>query len=479
MADYIWDPSNLVMGSTIKGNGSVQGLEYHRDGRFLVMTTSNGTITLIDSLSGLEKKKIYAKSTGVGKVQYTHHESSIICSSSEKRSPDIRYLCLHENRYLRLFTGHSDKINSLSMSPIDDNFLSSSNDRTVIQWDLSSPNPIAKLQLPSNTSNTYVSYDDSGVVFGVLCRNHSTNYYHIKLYDSRQYQQGPFMDIAPDKSLLSQTIQSLHTRPRGQSDSSLSTNERMRIKSLLSADWTEFLFSPCGSDQVLVNTTSDAILIFDGYHPTTPPQIISHNHYDSSLSLGLSVTPDSKHILAGTHDHKLNIYNLKSGMLEESYTGHSGPVMSVRANPKYDVLASACLDTILWTHAMDTEECDTKNIFACNNNIENNNNETNNKNSSSIKSTHPFQKSITGNNNNNNNNNRCDIYEDDMNAEKMTLMEEIEDEKDNERENEKEEKESVMDIERDDPNSSRGNRSHENMISIEDIIDRPLIPHNF
>ena len=48
----------------------------------------------------------------------------------------IRYLSLHDNRYLRYFKGHRDRVSALSMSPRDDSFLSAAMDRTVRMWDL-------------------------------------------------------------------------------------------------------------------------------------------------------------------------------------------------------------------------------------------------------------------------------------------------------------------------------------------------------
>jgi hypothetical protein len=64
--------------------------------------------------------------------------------------------------------------------------------------------PIAKLDLPNNCDYPYASFDESGVVFGVLCQEQSYNKTHqLKLYDARNYGAGPFQDIVPDKSLIS------------------------------------------------------------------------------------------------------------------------------------------------------------------------------------------------------------------------------------------------------------------------------------
>lgn len=51
-------------------------------------------------------------------------------------SPTCRYLSLHNNQYVRYFPGHTDRVVSLAMNPLNDMFMSASTDRTVKFWDL-------------------------------------------------------------------------------------------------------------------------------------------------------------------------------------------------------------------------------------------------------------------------------------------------------------------------------------------------------
>lgn len=53
-------------------------------------------------------------------------------------SDTIRYLSTHDNKYLRYFRGHSEKVVDLAINPQNDTFLSSSMDQTVQMWDLRS-----------------------------------------------------------------------------------------------------------------------------------------------------------------------------------------------------------------------------------------------------------------------------------------------------------------------------------------------------
>ena len=146
-----WNPSQLIIGSVIHSEHPITNLKYHRGGQFLISTADNGVI-LTDSLAGKEKKRICCKTHGVGRVAYTHHQSCILVGG-DKKQHDIRYLCLYDNRYLRSFEGHTQKVTSLSMCPTDDHFLSAGKDRNVLMWDLSVSNPVAQLSLPSSSDH--------------------------------------------------------------------------------------------------------------------------------------------------------------------------------------------------------------------------------------------------------------------------------------------------------------------------------------
>eukprot|EP01041_Mallomonas_annulata_P010922 gene10922-22799_t len=318
-----WDPANLAIGAVIHGDGFVTGLEFHKDGQYLVMTTSNSTITLIDSFTGQENKKLFTKTHGIGQVQYTHHESCILLSS-ERKTNDIRYLCLYDNKYIRHFKGHTTTVLSMSMSPIDDVFLSSCNDNNINLWDITMPNAVAKLQLPYTLEKPIVAYDDSGVVFGVLASEYDTKQLSLKLYDSRNYQTGPFQDIAPKSFKLPQNDNHI-------------------------TSFTGFEFSPDGNS-ILINTNSNHLMVIDGYNSETPPVIINSRFNSSNKKLGVNFTPDSQYIIAGTDTNAVHCYSRSSGDLMTTYNGHIAPIGCVRCNPKYDLLATSCINTALWMH---------------------------------------------------------------------------------------------------------------------------------
>ena len=115
----------------------------------------------------------------------------------------------------------------------------------VLCRSIDNPNPVARLQLPSEIQHPYVAYDSSGLVFGVMGRDTLRKEQCLKLFDSRNYDKGPFQEIAPTRETISSSISQAQTQR------------------LLDSSWTDFKFSPDGS-KVLVNTNSEFCMIIDG-----------------------------------------------------------------------------------------------------------------------------------------------------------------------------------------------------------------------
>nr|CAD1834812.1 unnamed protein product [Ananas comosus var. bracteatus] len=119
--------------------GKISSLDFHRKEDLLITASEDDSIRLYDISSATLLKTTYHKKHGADHVCFTHHPSSILCSSRyniDATSESLRYLSMYDNRCLRYFKGHKERIVSLCMSPINDSFMSGSLDHSVRIWDL-------------------------------------------------------------------------------------------------------------------------------------------------------------------------------------------------------------------------------------------------------------------------------------------------------------------------------------------------------
>lgn len=114
-------------------------LDFDDAGHHLVTSGTDESIHLYDARTGRHQKQLHSKKYGVDLVRFTHRSSTVLYAST-KGDDTIRYHSLHDNRYINYFRGHTKRVTTLQMNPVDDSFLSGAVDESVKLWDLRSPN---------------------------------------------------------------------------------------------------------------------------------------------------------------------------------------------------------------------------------------------------------------------------------------------------------------------------------------------------
>jgi COMPASS component SWD2 len=170
--------------SNISPGAEITSLDFDDRGELCIASADDETLQLYDCISGRHQKTLFSKKYGCHLAKFTHSSSNIIYAST-KGDDTIRYLSLHDNSYIRYFKGHRRLVNSLEVSPVDDQFISCSADDTVRLWDLKSSNCHGLLNLPSPS---LAAFDPSGIIFAVASQASSS----IMLYDLRNYDKAPF-----------------------------------------------------------------------------------------------------------------------------------------------------------------------------------------------------------------------------------------------------------------------------------------------
>ena len=237
------------------------------------------------------------------------------------KTDSLRYLSLHSNQYLRYFKGHRDRVVSLCMSPVDDNFLSGSLDNTVMCWDLRTPNAQGKIDVKGRP---VVAYDPKGVCFAVGCAINL-----IKMYDRRKFDAGPFTQFP--------------------------------LKSQKTIEFVDMKFSPQG--HFLSVMTSDSLMLADAF---TGDQLAEFTDFEngSSLNLEASFTPDEQYLICGSENGSIHIWHTKDKYSKVAELhGHAGPVRCVQFNPHYSMMASACTNVALWVPVSSTSTANTRSQY--------------------------------------------------------------------------------------------------------------------
>lgn len=123
-------------------NAEISSIDFDDNGEFCLSSADDESIQIYDINKGTHKSTVYSKKYGVALAKFTHSSgtSKGCIFASTKVDNTIRYVTFHDNSFVRYFKGHEKAVNSIEVSPLNDWFLSSSEDNTVKIWDIRSPN---------------------------------------------------------------------------------------------------------------------------------------------------------------------------------------------------------------------------------------------------------------------------------------------------------------------------------------------------
>jgi COMPASS component SWD2 len=243
----------------------------------------------------------------------------------------ISYWSLHDNKILRKFRGHQDKVTTISMSPADDSFLTSSLDRTVRLWDVQQAGCVAELKLPTETSGGPIAcFDRTGLVFGVGAMMADGQGHYMHLYDARNYGAGAFAEFKVSQEAVAKAIQS---QTGVQSEKGLGSLH-------------SFNFNTSGNQILFSGENGDALLL-DGYDGKIL-RAFSQANKSGDGPLACCFTSDDKTLLHAHDDGSIQCWDLLSGAAVQKLSGHQSRVNCIQSNPRYSQLATSCAQTCLW-----------------------------------------------------------------------------------------------------------------------------------
>ncbi|CAB1353436.1 unnamed protein product [Coregonus sp. 'balchen'] len=141
-----------------ENSDKINCFDFSSNGETIISSSDDDSLVLYDCQEGKPKRTLYSKKYGVDLIRYTHAANTVVYSSN-KIDDTIRYLSLHDNKYIRYFPGHNKRVTALSMSP-----------------------GLMHLQ-----GKPVCSFDPEGLIFAA-----GVNSEMVKLYDLRSFDKGPF-----------------------------------------------------------------------------------------------------------------------------------------------------------------------------------------------------------------------------------------------------------------------------------------------
>ncbi|KAJ3684498.1 hypothetical protein LUZ61_013662 [Rhynchospora tenuis] len=252
-------------------NGRISSMDFHsRATNYLVTASDDESIRLYDIQNAVCLKTINSKKYGVDLVCFTDNPTVVLYSSKNGWDESLRLLSLNDNKYLRYFKGHHDRVVCLSLCPGKDTFISGSLDRTVLLWDPRADKAQGLLRVQGRPA---VSFDEQGIIFGVAFGG------AIRLFDSRFYEKGPFEVF--------------------------SVGEEESEANVLK-------FSNDGT-RMLLTTTEGHVYILDSFHGTPVNTFKVKPVLSDGGTLEASFSPDGAYVVSGSGDGSVYAWNVKNG----------------------------------------------------------------------------------------------------------------------------------------------------------------------
>ncbi|KAL3320197.1 WD repeat-containing protein 82 [Cichlidogyrus casuarinus] len=263
-----------------ENSDKLNSFSFSSNGETLITSSNDDQMVIYDCISGTTA--IHASTKIDGEVYF--RVTRLFSQDT------IRYLSLHDNKYIRYFQGHTDRVASLSMSPIDDTFLSGALDKSIKLWDLRSPNCHGVMYV---TGRPTAAFDPEGLIFAA-----GINSEYIKLYDLRSFDKGPFSTFR------------FNSEQQG-------------------SEWTNLKFSPDGKN-LLVCTNRCTLRLIDAFNGSLIHSFsCSLNQSDNEFH-GACFTPDSQYLLAGSPEGIIHCWKTETGVCIASLTGYEAAMKSVK-----------------------------------------------------------------------------------------------------------------------------------------------------
>jgi WD40 repeat protein len=291
-------------------HGHITSIDFDRkdSSKMIACSPDDGKIGVYDALRPQYLKSVALEDFQPKLVRFTHHSASILVGSG--KSGSITFASIHDNSILSTFehNNQSNGITSLAISPLNDNFYSTT-DKSFSIWDLRSNKVLGNLNPGKPLHNALCAVDPQGQVFALGSENR-----FLRLYDTRNYDKGPFASFEIVDSYRPDVI------------------------------WSDINFSPDGTELLISAGSTAVAYVIDSFEGQVKASL------KGNFSCGLTYSSLNRFIVGGCQDGTLSVWERRDTGFEclNIVEGHHRHVSAIAFNPHYNLFVSGCTFLALW-----------------------------------------------------------------------------------------------------------------------------------
>lgn len=333
----IWTATGTFVAS-INSPSAVDTVAFSPNGALLAGACADGAVRIWDFSTRELRHTLYGHLSNAVSVRFSR-DGRYLFSSSLDRTVKMWDLNANPPQVVRAFVGHTDWINPIVLSHNDEYLISGSYDNTIRQWRVSDGAQVRVLTAHTNWVWS-VAFSPDGQYLASGSHDFTIKLWRVSDGALQAVYQYPDridgIAFSPDGRYLvagcrDGNVYVLH----------LATGNLVPLSGHTSA----YIFTIASHGQYFASASGEAILWDWDTLSAVGTFAVPNNHLWS-----VAISPDGNLLAIGPYfpyDSAIRLFQLPSGTLQATLSGHSSTVMSLDFSPNGQTLASASWDNTI------------------------------------------------------------------------------------------------------------------------------------